>query len=130
MLSVISTHTWYGCQTHLPANTTPYLFPQINETKLSARVAFRLKTRYEALHVQDIIRTALATSLVRRAPGITRARVTEQNGEAVGVSTEGINFPLLGLYDHVVDPTQSTATDVLHVLHTLGIEAARATIVQ
>jgi DNA-directed RNA polymerase subunit A'' len=65
---------------------------------------------------------------VKGAPGIRRVLVTEEEGEWV-IRTDGSNLPrVLDVYG--VDPTRITTNHIHEIAKTLGIEAARNTLIR
>ena len=81
----------------------------------------------------DVIERIAGDVVIRHIPGLQRAHLMppEQAGQPYTISTEGINFA--GILDAIplesIDHTATTCNSIHAILHTYGVEAARAAIV-
>lgn len=75
---------------------------------------------------------SLGATLRGRGAGVEKCYVVaaKRAGEPTTVQTEGVNLEVLWEHDDLVDTTRVSTNDVAATLRTLGVEAARTTIVR
>jgi DNA-directed RNA polymerase I subunit RPA1 len=96
-----------------------------------AEFSLQLPTSSEKLLLINVVERACLSSVVHEVPNIQRLLIPQaQPGEKPGLTAEGINFP--GMWEMgfgVVDMNNIYTNDIGALLHTYGVEAARAAIV-
>eukprot|EP00898_Chlorokybus_atmophyticus_P009008 jgi/Chlat1/9108/Chrsp97S08381 len=81
------------------------------------------------LLVLEMVERTAASVSVRSTPGIGQCYVVQTaDTQQPAVQTDGVNMEGVWLHDDVVDTERITTNDIGGVLHTYGVEAARATI--
>eukprot|EP00891_Asterochloris_glomerata_P002925 jgi/Astpho2/2925/Aster-x1091 len=102
--------------------------PEINEDTLRAEVSVALPMSAPKLLFVEMVERLLRHTMVKQVPGIQRTYTME--GSPPTVQTDGINFGGIWPHTDLIDMSQITTNDVSAVLHTYGVEAARATLMR
>ena len=98
-----------------------------------AELDLQLSTRNEKVLLTPIVEKACRQSVIHEIPKISRIlRPAPKAGDTtIALNSEGVNFRDLWQFAYgVVDLDKITSNDVGALLHTYGVEAARATIVR
>ena len=88
--------------------------------------------RRRAQEILELAEKAAETVLVNSIQHINRCIVMEKDTEEDGnhtLQTEGVNFPVVWMYQHLVDVNKVYSNDIWKILETYGVEAARTAII-
>lgn len=103
-----------------------------NEATNKIRVEFEFPPSVPKLLLVELAEKAAETVLVNSIQHINRCIVMEKDTEEDGnhtLQTEGVNFPVVWMYQHLVDVNKVYSNDIWKILETYGVEAARTAII-
>ena len=102
-----------------------------DSTNNKIRVEFELPPSTPKLLLVELAEKAAEQTLVNSIESINKCIVTEKDGSSEGytLQTEGVNFPIVWMYQHLVDVNKCYSNDIWKILDTYGVEAARTAII-
>ena len=102
-----------------------------DSTNNKIRVEFEVPPSTPKLLLVELAEKAAEHTLVNSIESINKCIVTEKDESSEGYSlqTEGVNFPVVWMYQHLVDVNKCYSNDIWKILDTYGVEAARTAII-
>lgn len=95
------------------------------------RVELELPPSTPKLLLVELAEKAAEETLVNAIKAINKCIVMEKGEKDPGytLQTEGVNFPTVWLFQHLVDVNRVYSNDIWKILETYGVEAARTAII-
>lgn len=96
------------------------------------RAEFEFPPNMPKLLLIELAERAASQVLVNSIQNINRCIVMDKNSEEDGnytLQTEGVNFPTVWMYQHMIDVNKIYSNDIWQILQTYGVEAARTAII-
>ena len=95
------------------------------------RVELELPPSTPKLLLVELAEKAAQETLVNAIKAINKCIVMEKGERDAGytLQTEGVNFPTVWLFQHLVDVNKVYSNDIWKILETYGVEAARTAII-
>lgn len=103
-----------------------------NEAANKLRVEFEFPPSVPKLLLVELAEKAAQTVLVNSIQHINRCIVMDKDTDEDAnhtLQTEGVNFPVVWMYQHMVDVNKVYSNDIWKILETYGVEAARTAII-
>jgi DNA-directed RNA polymerase I subunit RPA1 len=104
-----------------------------NETTNKVRVEFEFPPSMPKLLLVELAEKAAEQVLVNSIQHINRCIVMSKDNEDDEynntLQTEGVNFPTVWMYQHLIDVNKIYSNDIWKILETYGVEAARTAII-
>lgn len=103
-----------------------------NEATNKLRVEFEFPPSVPKLLLVELAEKAAQTVLVNSIQHINRCIVMDKDTDEDAnhtLQTEGVNFPVVWMYQHLVDVNKVYSNDIWQILETYGVEAARTAII-
>lgn len=104
----------------------------VSETGEWMELTLRLPSHTRKLLLLSIVEQLMDTVVIRSSPGIKRCMVGDPpKGSTVPVlQTEGVNIREMWKYGSVLDVNRIYSNDIVAILNTYGVEAARAAVMR
>ncbi|KAL5035929.1 hypothetical protein BDEG_23884 [Batrachochytrium dendrobatidis JEL423] len=96
-------------------------------------LTYELSTDTKKILMLPLVEEVCSNLIVRQVPGVSRCYYLpneSENDKSVNVGTDGVNLKGIWEYDNVIDVNKIGTNDIAAILHTYGVEAARAAIMQ